>query len=471
MGARSRLDFTLTYVGVMLFMMVIITYRFTGLPAGDIAVAMALIGLVTDRQGIVFPRSLVFLIVFLAWCWLGTYSTRFPGPSQDATLQLTKTGLIWWTALAAIRSRAQFRWAMILLVFLYATHPVRGGIMNILVYNHAVFGRVIWNHIFSNPNDYAAFTMLFLSIAAGLVVTERRGLIWWGAVASCFVFPIIMIFTQSRANFIGLGFFGLAVFVGQKKKAKGLVALAVFMAAAAVTVPSAAWERLGGVADLGSTESARQLDSSANERIEIWRVAVRVVKDNFATGTGLGTYDYAHHETVTLNRDEFPYFIGLNTFRDAHSTYLTVLAETGVPGMLLWMAAVGSVIVYAETRRRRFGVILPQAARQLLFLEYGLAAYGIAAIWGSYATHAFLYLHLTWIWVAAALLEKDARAFRASLAAGTPPGQGRRGAPPQRNGGPHRPVAGSGMPAPRARPAFDPARVGYPVQADPSSTS
>ena len=35
MGDRSRLEFTLNYVGVMLFMMVIITYRFTGLPVGD----------------------------------------------------------------------------------------------------------------------------------------------------------------------------------------------------------------------------------------------------------------------------------------------------------------------------------------------------------------------------------------------------------------------------------------------------
>lgn len=455
----GKLEPSLTWVGVLLFMMVIITYR---LPIGEVAVGMALLGMLMDRKGVVFPRFLLFLAAFVMWCWLGTFTTRFPTPSQGATLQLAKTGLIWWAALSAVRSRAQFRWMMLALVFLYATHPIRGGIMNIVVYRHTYFGRAVWNEIFANPNDYASFTMLFLSIAAGLVITERNKLFRWGAIASCAVFPIMMLYTQSRANFIALGVFALAVFMGQRKKGRSIAIGLVLVVVAAFTVPAQAWERLGGVASLGSgEESIRTLDTSANERIEIWRATRMVISENFVTGVGWGTYPWAHHETVTLNRHLFPYFINARTLRDAHSTYFTVLAETGILGFILWSSGIFAVLIYSERRRRRFKSVLPEAAQQLLLLEYGLMAYGIAAIWGSYAQHSFLYLHLTWIWVAASLLEKDALAFGQAMrgSRGSRSGRAMNGHPP--NGATQRP----------RRAPFDPSTVGYPVNAGPSSAS
>ncbi len=462
-GARSQLEITLTFFGVFLFMAVIITYRF---PVGNIAVAAALIGMLMDRKGIIFPRFLLLMIAFVIWCWLGTFTTRYPGPAQESTLQLAKTGLIWWAAIAAVRTRAQFRWGMIILVFLYASHPIRGGIFNILVYGHSLQGRTVWNHIFSNPNDYAGFTMLFLSIAAGLLITERKGLVRLGAAASCVVFPIMIIYTQSRANFLALAFFGFAIFAGQKKKARALGGLALVAVAAFITVPADAWQRLGTAATLAGGEEAADIDDSgsANERLEIWRVATKVAKDNFVTGTGWGTYEYAHHETSTTNRDLFPYFIGRNTYRDAHNTYLTVLAETGLPGFLLWFGSIVTVLVYAEKRRRRFDSIAPNAARQILFLEYGLVAYGIAAIWGSYAAHSFLYLHLTWIWVAASILEKDCVDFIQSGGSGMRPNVRRANPAP---GQQQRPVAGLVRPRPR----FNPDLVGYPLKSDASPAS
>lgn len=457
----------MTYLGVLLFMTVIITYRFIGLPVGDIAVVMALLGVLIDRKGIVFPNFLLLLLAFLAWCWLGTLTSRYPQPSADASLQLTKLALIWWTALAAIRTRAQFRWAMIVLVFLYATHPIRGGIMNILVYKHSLMGRTVWNQIFANPNDYAVLTILFLSIAVGLAMTEKKGIVKLGAMASCVVFPIMILYTQSRANFLALGFFTLAIFAGQTKKARSALMLGVVLVAALITVPSDAWERLGGVTSLGSTESARELDASANERLEIWRVASMIAVDKMATGTGWGTYQYAHHEYSINNKDLFPYFIGRDTFRDAHSTYFTVVAEVGLPGTALWLGAILTVVFFANKQRRRYGEIMPKAARQLAVLEYGLGAYGIAAIWGSYASHSFLYLHLTWIWVAASLLQKDGEAFERLQASGR---LGGATAPaPQRSG------AGFAPPAvarpPQMRPRFDPSLVGFPAkrEAPPAS--
>jgi len=275
------------------------------------------------------------------------------------------------------------------------------------------------------------------------------------------VFPVIILYTQSRANFIGLAFLAFVIFAGQKKKARGLGLLVLIGVAAWATVPAEAWGRFAGVASLGDEDAVRALDDSgsANERLEIWRVGTRIAMENLVTGTGWGTFEYAHHETVVTNLSEFSYFRGRPTHRDAHSTYLTVLAETGIPGLILWLAAIGAVVFRAERSRRRYRSVAPKAALQLLMLEYGLAAYGIAGIWGSYASHSFLYFHLTWIWVAASLLEKDSQAF---LELARKQGQG------VGTGGPHPGQTPPVVRVPEQRPRFDPDLVGYPARSGAS---
>src|SRR6185503_19991066 len=69
--------------------------------------------------------------------------------------------------------------------------------------------------------------------------------------------------------------------------------------------------------------------------------------------------------------------------RDTHSLYFNVLAETGVPGLLLYLTMVGVVVFAAERARRRCKHVFETGAKQLLMLEAGLCAFLVANIFGS----------------------------------------------------------------------------------------
>jgi len=98
-------------------------------------------------------------------------------------------------------------------------------------------------------------------------------------------------------------------------------------------------------------------------------------------------------------------------FKDTHSTYLNVAAETGVPGLLLFLLTVAVVAISSErTRRKARGTV---RADQLLALELGLLAFMLAGIFGSFAKLSFLYIQLAVMWAVTDITKGE-------LAAATP---------------------------------------------------
>jgi O-antigen ligase len=81
---------------------------------------------------------------------------------------------------------------------------------------------------------------------------------------------------------------------------------------------------------------------------------------------------------------------------------LSLAAETGVPGLVLWLACIGSVFRYAYRIRK---LAAPSGlATQQAWIERGLIAFLLAAVFGSYSQYAVLYLMLSALWCSAALL-------------------------------------------------------------------
>jgi O-antigen ligase len=190
---------------------------------------------------------------------------------------------------------------------------------------------------------------------------------------------------------------GLIFFVTQArgKRLKSLLVGAVVAVLILPLVPTSAWERFRGLAWLANESTIRYADpeGSADARYNIWRVARQIIKENPATGIGLGAYQLAH-ATYTGRMVVPPAARG---FRDTHSTYLNVAAETGVPGLILFLGMIGTVVAGAELTRRR----APGSARsrQLFALELGLLAFLLHGIFGSLSKLSFLYIQLAFIWV------------------------------------------------------------------------
>jgi len=181
---------------------------------------------------------------------------------------------------------------------------------------------------------------------------ERRGWIKRAAQVGVVLLPLLVLMTQSRGGFIALALFSICCIVGQwsqlrqvldpTRRLRLVLTLLAVVFAVAFFAPDGVWARVAGLQHLTTTDQLDQVDQegSARQRFEIWRVANKIIRENSLTGIGVGAYPQAH--AVYARGEEFdPTAAGT---RDTHSTYLNVLAETGVPGAIAFFGVVLSVV-------------------------------------------------------------------------------------------------------------------------------
>lgn len=414
-------------IGFFLYLFVITSYRFN---VASLAMVLAVVGLPFDKHRVRFPLPVGLFFLFVAWAALGLWVTRYPEIAATTLTDTFKLALIFLVAANVAKTPPRARFFAIAIVALFGAFPARGAIFNYVYYHETDWGRAIWNGVYSNPNDLAALTFLPLAAAIGLLATEREKSVRVGATAAVIVLPIIILMTQSRGGFIGLAFLGIFALITQRRRRMQTALRVGLLLAVVMTVaPSGVWDRMAGLSNLGADPARKDAVSgtgrslatndmgSASQRLEIWQVAVRVAADHPVIGVGIGTYPRYH-------RLYAPHM----WFRDAHSTYLTLAAETGVPGLLLILGCVGAAMAQSRKTRRRIRRVHPHKARQLELLELGLLAYLIAGIWGSFAKLPFLYLHLALLWgMATAYLNsyQQLRRAKAQLPPHTIPGRPR----------------------------------------------
>jgi len=408
----ERIEWTIVFVAFLGYIFAITTYR---LPIGNLAMLAGVAGIALHADRLRFPRLLVWFAAFLLWCAIGYVRTPYPEPVWDRLIELLKLWVVVFVAVNALCSRAQIRFFSVFFLGCFALYPLRGAFFNYFFYQSTLFGRAIWNHVFSNPNDLAALAILQLSMVAALLSLEQRGWVKRAGQVGIVLVPLLILMTQSRGGFIALSLFVVCCLVGQWSQLRRIldparrVRLALTFVAVIVAVaffaPNGVWERMAGLQHLTSTEHLSQVDQegSARQRYEIWRVATKMIRENSLTGVGLGAYPTAH--AVFAQGEEFDRTAA--GARDTHSTYLNVLAETGVPGAIAFFGLVVSVLFGAERTRRQCKRRAPRLALPLFFLEIGLLAFFIAGVFDSFASSAFLYIQLALLWATAEVTRSE----------------------------------------------------------------
>lgn len=390
-GAFSALNgvrWSLAYAALLFYIVIITTYAFG---FGSVVMAIALVALVLEPR-LRINGVLLLFGALVVWGVATHFRSPWPDTSMASLQNLAKIWLIALVAVATLTDRRRVRLFMLVFVAAYALYPVRGTLINYFLSGYSVFGRALWNYIYSNPNDLAALTLLQISIVAAIFVAEPRGLYRTGAIAALIVLPMIVLLTQSRGAFLGLMVFAALAFTAQRRKARLIVFTGLLLVISLLILPQSAWERFGmlGVIGSGGAEALGELDDqgSAEQRYAIWETAREIIADNPTTGIGWGNY--------ALANGAYAPDLGM---RDAHSTYYNVLAEVGITGFLLFAGLIGAVLLRAQRTRRRLKTRDPVLAQQIRYLELGLIGFLAAAIFASYGKLTFLYLHLVLIWV------------------------------------------------------------------------
>jgi probable O-glycosylation ligase (exosortase A-associated) len=396
-----NVKWSISLLGFLVYVFVVTTYQ---LGIADLGMIVALCGLIVLPHSLRVPPFLLGIGALYLWGWV-TYSTSYyPAVVYEELITLGKLFLIMLVAVNVLRSRAEIRLYLILFSLFYAAYPARGTIFNYLAgYTH--FGRALWNFIYANSNDLAVITLLALSIAAGILVTERQKWFRIGAFAAVILLTVIILLTKSRGVFLGLGIFAVFGLLPHMKRARSLGMVAVILTGIFLLTPSDVFERMSGLTRSTNVENLAEVDPerSAEQRYAIWQVSFELIRNYPVTGVGWGAYPKAHAEyspivdATGLSRGE----------RDTHSTYFNVAAETGLPGLMIFLALVFGTLIHAERARRRCRGNMPRAAQQLYFLQLGLVGFLVAGIFASYSRISFLYLHLAIMYAVAQACNDD----------------------------------------------------------------
>jgi O-antigen ligase len=402
------IEFTPAFVGFAAYMLAIISYRF---PIGTAAMTIALLTLPLEKQGLRLPAVAFLSIALVAWAFLGMTTTQYPDLVVAAVSDFSKVCAVIFVASNVIVTRNRFRAMVVGTIILWGLFPIRGTIFAYFIYHGDVEGRAAWNFIYANPNDLAGLCLLQLSVAMGILAVERRNWVRLGTKFAVALLVLIIILTQSRGAMIALLAFGA---IGARKyfaNTRAIVTMLVLAVLVYLIAPDSVWRRFSTIKDATSTDAAlydaetvdratRADQSSSEQRLAIWDVATGIIAANPLTGVGLGAYPEAHY--VMAQKPQYKRLA--RGHRDTHSTYLNIMAETGIPGFLFFAGIVILTLRESRSARKKMGKVAPALALQLFNMEVGLYAFLVAAIWGSYAAMAPVYVHLVLMHVASKLL-------------------------------------------------------------------
>jgi putative inorganic carbon (HCO3(-)) transporter len=191
-----------------------------------------------------------------------------------------------------------------------------------------------------DPNDFAYLLACTLPIAVYLMSADRRRRMLWGV---CFIaIAAATLATFSRGALVGIGVLLLWGVLTRRIPlwvvASGLVS-ALVVVALAVTV----WRPL---IDIAFHEKTHIAQSNTESRESFWVAALKLTARRPLTGVGPGRYP---KEASPLLRND-P--IALKE-PITHNTYLQILAEDGIPALLLFAAyLVGVWLLLRDVQQR-----------------------------------------------------------------------------------------------------------------------
>jgi O-antigen ligase len=325
-----------------------------------------------DEANLLLPLYLVVLAGMLALAWEllhGDGRTRELGPLAwplAAFLAWAGVSLVWsdgarlgavslaafylpfgLLALLLARLPWQRRWLKALTVELIAMAAVFAGVgiyqwvtrdvfwnPKVIVSNaYAPFYRV--NSLFWDPSIYGRFLVVAILVAlvAVLYGARRDAII---AAVTVVALWIGLVFSFSQSSFVALvaGVLGAIALSWERRAVVALAVAAVALLAAGFVVPSVRAEILDNT------------DRATGNRSSLVTEGLRIAADHPLGGVGLGGFKSAYGERVG--------FRAADPARAAsHNTPVTVAAELGVPGVLLfaWLVATALWLPFRRASR------------------------------------------------------------------------------------------------------------------------
>jgi O-antigen ligase len=217
-----------------------------------------------------------------------------------------------------------------------------------------------------NPNFYSEYLVLMIAVALALIVSERR---WLRAAAGVLVvgFAVALALTYTRGSWIGL--------------AIGLIVAASFVDWRLLLGLGGASVLLLLLPGVGSRAlSAFSLDASSSDRLNLWQMAVVIIRAHPVLGVGVGGYLDAFRAAVEAD----PSFLIGDLRMTPHNSILFITAEIGLAGGIAFTWLLARAVRLGSMFARRFG-----PDRRAALVNASLAAGIVAFVCNSMVSNSF----------------------------------------------------------------------------------
>ena len=293
------------------------------------------------------PRLTQLLVAFLAWSAISTVWAESSGSALRSTFRFALDILLIPIVFWAVRERRHVVW--IFGVFIVGTllsvgyglamGKVAAGLAAV-----QQVGRLSGANV--EANVLATLLLVAIVFASALAVAlKRHPVIRVLAVLAVFAGLAAYLATFSRGGVVA----GVVVILAGCLYARRRRAL--FIAVAIIPL-------LVGVAYVESSSSGvaqRLLSTSSDGRTDIWKIGLRMAETHPVLGVGSGNYMVVepHYLLASPGPIRVVKFI-VDTPYPAHNIYLHVVAELGVVGLVLFLAALGVCLTTAMRAVRIF---------------------------------------------------------------------------------------------------------------------
>jgi O-antigen ligase len=272
-----------------------------------LAVMLAAIGISVVR-GVAAPTGLV-------------YDGPAAGVEVFRVMMTFSTYYITLAMARGARDRRAMAWALMIGLLLESLFTLARG--------RTAHGRAEGS--FGQANELGAYLAMFTAFTAALVVGLRA---WWQKLVGAGIVVLGMVallFSVSRGAMLAVA---AAVTLVAVRSSRMLTLVLVLVAVTSpLWAPDYVKERVVGTTVEAEDSDQATLEASAQMRIDTWRAITSVVQEHLLDGVGFTGLKEVLPETGAA--------LGIEVKDSAHNTYLRMLAELGIAGLLLFLVLLG----------------------------------------------------------------------------------------------------------------------------------
>jgi O-antigen ligase len=358
----------------------------------------------TDKTVPFLPRDapvLTYLLLALVvWSlasliWASDRSLTLHSASRLA--QLVALIFVTYSAVRKPRDLLILVWAMLVGAVVTAAYALGNGTLR---------GGRLTGGIF-NPNDLASEIVIAIVLTTFLLISTRRASLRLVLLAFISLFAVVFVQTQSRSGIIALAAaFAFALVVAGPLRGRLtaviLVSASLGLAYYVYVAPPQFRERVTSI--VTGTSEASPL------REDTWKIALQMTRAHPVRGVGLGNFPAVESRYFASNLNVLE-VSQLRRFElVVHNTYLEILAELGMVGLILFGAILartfGRAVAMVLTRGREGGTRI--LARAITAATVGVMTSQVFNS-GEYSKQLWVLLGMA---LAAASLERHARRER-----------------------------------------------------------